>query len=309
MKKSTFQKLALASFAALLWSCQTPEENTTEETNANATTKLKPETDRASAASCGTMYALVLSAGTSTPVPGGLTSHIYKVDVCTSPTGYNYLSTINIGGTPVTSVTGLCDMPGTPGYAWAVTGVNSNFPSRLLKVQIISGAAVVATPTAAPLQDIENYGTTGLFLAIKEGTSTVMRVNVSTGACTPFSSASPTNQYNGLTFFGNKVHVISGLTNIMCPPNYGDIFEYDLAGNLVGRYSYKNLPANNIYTMKELGFHYDNCCKRWVVGSSTGIISNNFDITACTPSNPTFLLNTAATGQPHYAIYDFMLEP
>ncbi|VXB84579.1 conserved hypothetical protein [Flavobacterium sp. 9AF] len=306
MKNIFLKKLAFASLVAFFWSCQTPDESKPQENN--ALNKQEVTTNRAAAA-CGTMYALVLSAGTSTPVPAGLSSHIYKVDVCASPVAYNYLSTIKIGGTPVTSVTGLCDMPGAAGLAWAVTGANSNFPSRLLKVQLATGNAAVAFPTTVPLQDIENYGNTGFFLAIKEASSTIMKMDVTTGICTVFSSISPTNQYNGLTFVNNKVHVISGLTNMICNPNYGDIFEYDLAGILTSRYSYKNLPANNIYTMKELGFHFDSCCKRWVVGSSSGIISNNFDITACTASFPNFLLNTTTSGQPHYAIYDFMLKP
>lgn len=305
MKKITIMKLAVASVVALLWSCQTPDESSNEESNVNS----KTTSTSLRAPACGDMYALVLSAGTSTPVPAGLTSHIYKIDLCSSPTvGYSYLSSIKIGGTPVTGVTGICDMPGVPDYAWAVTGINSNFPQKLLKLQLSSGMANVVFNTTVPLQDIENYGNTGLFLAIKEASASIMKVDVTTGICSLFSSISPVSQYNGLTFVGNKVQAISGLTSIMCSPNLGDILEYDLSGSLTGRYSYKNLPANNTYTMKELGFHFDNCCKRWVVGSSSGIISNNFDVTACTPSSPIFLLNTLATGQPHYAIYDFMVE-
>ncbi|NHN24565.1 hypothetical protein FIA58_002655 [Flavobacterium jejuense] len=305
MKKSTIMKMALASVVTLLWSCQTPDESIEVDSKNNS--KTISTTSRAP--SCGDMYALVLSGGTSTPVPGGLSSHIYKVDLCSSPTvGYSYLSTLKIGTTLVTSVTGICDMPGVPDYAWAVTGANSNFPQKILKFQISTGAANIAANATAPLQDIENYGNTGLYLAIKEATSSILKVNVGTGVCNPFSSFPSFPQFNGLTFVGNKVQVISGLTNYICSPNYGDILEYDLGANLVGRYSYKNLPANNIFTMKELGFHYDNCCKRWVVGSSSGIISNNFDITPCTPSNPIFLLNTVTSGQPHYAIYDFMVE-
>ncbi|CAM4110522.1 MULTISPECIES: hypothetical protein [Flavobacterium] len=306
MKKKIVVKLVLACIVTLLWSCQTPDESDNLESNENN----KTTSNSLRAPACGSMYALVLSFGTSTPIPGGITSHVYKVDLCSSSTvGYNYLSTIKIGGTPVTSVTGLCDMPGASGYAWAVTGANSNFPQKLLKLELATGNAAVAFNTTVPLQDIENYGNTGLFLAIEEATSTIMKVNVSSGACVPFSSISPVAQYNGLTFVGNKVHVISGLTNYICSPNLGDILEYDLGGNLTRRYSYKNLPVNNIFTMKELGFHFDSCCKKWVVGSSSGIISNNFDVTPCTPPSPILLLNTFSTSQPHHAIYDFMVEP
>lgn len=261
-------------------------------------------------APCAPVYALVLSGSSGSPVPAGLISTIFKVDLCAAPTGYNFVSVINVAGVPVRSVTGLCNMPGVADFAWAVTGVNSNFPSKLLRVQISTGNASVVATTTTPLQDIENYGTTGLFVAIKEATSQLMRVNVGTGACVAFAPAGPTPQYNGLTVVGNKFHAISGTTNLICGPTYGDIFEYTTAGGAyVGKYSYKNLATNPSWTMKELGFHFDTCCgKRWTVGSSMGIISHNIDVTPCVLPNPNFLLNTTTTGQNYWYIYDFMIK-
>lgn len=308
--KNNLTRVAFA-LCTTLWffSCEKSDVSTTKETPQTKTQQKASAPASASAlASCGTVYALVLSGSSSSPVPAGFTSNIFKVDLCATPTAYAFVSQIKIGGTPVRSVTGLCNMPGVVDFAWAVTGVNSNFPSRILKVHIPTGSATIAATSTAPLQDIENFGATGLFVAIKEGTSQLMKVNPSTGACVPFAPAGPTAQYNGLTVVGNTFHAISGITNLVCPPTYGDIFEYTTAGGAyVNKYSYKNLAGNPTWTMKELGFHYDNCCgKRWTVGSAMGIISNNPNVAPCVLPNPTFLLNTTTTGQNFWYIYDFM---
>jgi hypothetical protein len=299
MKKTHFLRLlAVATVTAMtVWACQTTE------LSAPADVQTKPSS--AKAVACPTVYALVLSGSFGTPVPGALQSFIYKVDPCaiTLPSGFVGVSQIKIGNTPVTSVTGICDMPGVPNMAWAVTGINSNFPQRLLKVTISTGLATVAAITQAPLQDIENFGNTGLFVAIKEGTSQLLKVTVPTGVVSIFAPLGPTTQYNGLTVVGNNFQAISGLTNIICGPRVGDIFEYNTAGVLINNLSYKNLPGNSSWTMKELGFHYDNCCgKRWMVGSSSSIISNNIDVTACTPPTPILLRDARP-------IYDFMVKP
>jgi hypothetical protein len=260
------------------------------------------------------LYALALFDSAGTPVPAGFRSAIYKVDLCSSPIGYTFVSAIRNGLTPVTDVTGICDMPNVPDFAWAVTGMNSNFPRRLLRVRISTGAATIAAFTTVAglpvsMQDIENYNATGLFVAIREGTSQLMRVNVPGGACVAFAPVGPVAQYNGLTVVGNKFHAISGLTNLICPPNSGDIFEYPIAGGgYTGKFSYKNLPVNGTWTRQELGFYFDNYCnKRWVVGSSSGIISNNTNITPCILPTPIFLRNTF--GQNYRYIYDFMVKP
>jgi hypothetical protein len=64
--------------------------------------------------------------------------------------------------------------------------MNSNFSQKLLRVQISTGLASIAAGTTVPLQDIENYYSTGLFIAIQEGTSKLMKVDVSGGVCVAF---------------------------------------------------------------------------------------------------------------------------
>lgn len=308
--KNFATKIALVlSMAIFFLSCDKTEEEQLNTINKSGSQKQQNVMSQA-LAPCSTVYALVLSGSSGSPVPAGFASTIFKVDLCTSPTGYNFVSQINVGGVLVRSVTGLCDMPGVPDFAWAVTGMNSNFPSKLLRVQISTGAASVVATTTVPLQDIENFGNTGLFVAIKEGSSQLMKVSVPGGVCSVFAPPGPTAQYNGLTVVGNNFHAISGTTNLICSPTLGDIFEYTTAGGpYVAKYSYKNLTANANWTMKELGFHYDTCCgKRWTVGSSSGRISHNIDITPCTLPNPTFLLNTTTTGQNYWYIYDFMAK-
>jgi hypothetical protein len=296
--------LATSIFVLTLLSCQKTEiEEVTPAKEAKVINKKAP---------CPIVYALALTGSSGTPVPVGFQSAIYRVNLCSSPIGYGFVSSIRIGFIPVTDVTGICDMPGVPDFAWAVTGMNSNFPQRLLRVQISTGAAGIVAVTTVPLQDIENYGATGLFVAIKEGTSQLMRVSVPGGVCVAFAPVGPVNQYNGLTVVGAKFHAISGTTNFICTPNTGDIFEYPLAGgSYVAKYSYKNLPGSGTWTMKELGFHFDTCCgRRWVVGSSSGIISNNINITPCVFPNPTFLFNTLTSPAVNIKyIYDFMAKP
>lgn len=295
--------------ATAIISCEKTEVEQ-ESTTPNTENQKSQQNVSQALAPCPTTYALVLSGSSGSPVPAGFASTIFKVDLCASPTGYSFVSQINVGGVSVRSVTGLCDMPGVPDFAWAVTGINSNFPGKLLRVQISTGSASVVATTTVPLQDIENYGSTGLFVAIKEGTSQLMKVSVPGGVCSVFAPVGPTPQYNGLTVVGNKFHAISGTTSLVCSPTLGDIFEYNTVGGpYVAKYSYKNLTANANWTMKELGFHFDACCgKRWTVGSSMGIISHNTNITPCVLPNPTFLLNTGMTGQNYRYIYDFMAK-
>jgi len=301
MKKLNPSHFLLAGMISLsLFACQ----KTKEDIAAPLAEATAPGVDLSGnkTAACPATYALVLSGSSGTPVPPGFQSYIYKVGLC--PNAFTYVSQIKIGLTPVTDVTGICDMPTVPDFAWAVTGQNSNFPSKILRVRISTGAAGIVSNSAVPLQDIENFNNTGLFVAIREGTAQLMRVTPGTGACVLFAPAGPTNQYNGLAVVGNKFHAISGTTNLICPPLSGDIFEYNTVGGpYVGKYSYKNLPGNGAWTMKELGLYFDSCCgKRWVVGSSSGILSNNTNITPCIAPSPTFIFNTRY-------IYDFMLKP
>jgi hypothetical protein len=309
MKNLNLIFLALASSTFFtFWSCQTPDENDVTQTEKNNKQENKAENVPLE---CGNVYALVLSGSSGSPVASGLTSHIYNVDLCPETIDYTFQSSINIGGVPVMGVTGLCDFPGISGKAIAVTGINSNFPQRLLNVDIATGLAVVMLSTSVPLQDIENDGNTGDFYAIRENSSQIMKVNILTGICTVFAPVGPTAQYNGLISRGGFLYAISGSTNYICGPRRGDVFKYSLpgaGGGYVGKNSYKSaVPA---FTTEELGLFYDDCCGRnWVVGSSSNMISSNTDIIACTPNSATLLLDTTSTSQPHHSIYDFMLKP
>jgi hypothetical protein len=301
MKKNNFMRLLMvvSVITTVVWACQTNDLTIPADTQGEIS-----KSSSAKVAACPPVYALVLTGSAGSPVPAGFQSFIYQVNPCSSPVGFTAVSQIKIGVTPVTSVTGLCDMPGVVDMAWAVTGASSNFPKRLLRVKISTGAAAIVSTTTDFLQDIENYGNTGLFVAIKEGTSQLLKVTVPSGVTSAFAPAGPTAQYNGLTVVGTKFQAISGLTNLVCNPNTGDIFEYPTTGGpYTAKYSYKNLPGNGTWTMKELGFHFDACCaKRWMVGSSSNILSHNVNITACVPSSPVLLLQARP-------IYDFMVKP
>jgi hypothetical protein len=280
-------------------SCQKTENS--ESTKSSSELQLK---------STPAVYALAMSGSSGTPVSAGFRSAIYTVNLCSSPITYSFVSLIQIGSTPVTGVTGICDMPNTTDSAWVVTGKNSNFPQRLLGVQISTGKASIVSVTTVPLQDIENYYSTGIFVAIQEGTSQLMIVSVPGGVCTAFAPIGPVEQYNGLTVVGENFQTISGATDLICSSQAGDIFEYpSTGGSYIGKYSYKNLSVSSIWTEPELGFYYDNyCSKQWVIGSASGIISYNTDITPCISPNPTFLYSTIAGSAKYPYIYDFMIK-
>lgn len=302
MKKISLQVFSITLI--LLVSCQN-ELDVKEPTNI----KEEARTTLQRVASCPELYALVLPAsGTGSPVLPNINSYIYKIDLSTSPIGYTFKSQIKIGGIPVTGVTGLCDMSGIPDYAWAVTGQNSNFPKKILKVTISTGQATLEATTTDYLQDIENLDSSGNFVGIKEGTSQLLKINIWSGLCVPFGPVGPTKQYNGITIKSGKLYAISGLTDYICTPKRGDIFEYELSGgDYIGKYSYKS--SNASYTMKELGFYYDNCYgKNWLVGSSIGIITNNTSIIPCKTPYPSFLLNTPDTHENFHGIFDFMTK-
>jgi hypothetical protein len=293
MKTSNlFRLLAIVGIlTTTIWACQkTDVESTSTE---NETFK----SSNAKVAACS-LYSLVLNGNSGTPVAAGLQSFIFKVDPCSGATGL--VSQIKVGVKPVTCVTGLSNMLGVPGYAWAVTGKNSNFPGRILKVQISTGNASVG-PATEFLQDLENNGTD--YFAILEGTQKIFKVNVGSGLIT-FFAAPPTQQLNGMTFKGTDMYVISGNTSALCPPNSGDIWAYNsLTATPIGSGTYNNLPANANWTMKELGFHLDFCCQKTFMVGSAGIPSvlSNRTSLACALPNPTFLSNIKPT-------YDFMIE-
>lgn len=309
MKKSNwFIRIILVCFVLIFTMCQSPQVS---ETIDNGLYIDQSVLQNKSPKVCGNVYALVLSGSGGTPAASGLRSFIYNIDLCTSPVTYSFGAEIKIGEVNVTSVTGLCDMPGVAGFAWAVTGQNSNFPQSLLSVNLSTGDATVQLSTDKNLQDIENYGSSGNYYAIEEGTSKIVQLDISTGTTTYITNGAPTNFLNGLTFVGDKIYAISGISGLICPPKKGDIFVYELTGgNYIGKNTYKTLPQNSNYTTNELGFLYDDCCSNnWVVGSSFGIISQANNISSCNSPNPALLLDTSLTGESYTAIYDFMIKP
>ncbi|MCO6164367.1 hypothetical protein [Flavobacterium sp. NRK F7] len=290
-------------FCLLTLSCQDDfkEIETTQKEAKKATLEERPS-------ACPSLFALVLPAnGTGSPILPNIQSFIFKIDLGTSPVGYTFVSQIKIGGTPVTCVTGITDMTGTTDFAWAVTGINSNFPKKLLKVHIPTGNSSIVYTTTDYLQDIENLDATTL-VGIKEDSSQILKLDLSSGACSPFAPSGFPSQYNGLTIARGKLYAISGNTSFICPTRRGDIFEYELTGgDYINKYSYKSSVAS--YTMKELGLHFDFCYgKGCVVGSAQAILSNNTNIKPCITPYPSFLLNTVTTHQNYHGIYDFMTK-
>ncbi len=305
MNKSSFfsQAIVVFSIVVAFFSCQTNQEE--------AEVPVKKTSSAKIALGCN-LYSLCLSGNSGTPVPAGFQSFINKVDPCSGVTSTSVQ--IKQGGiTPVTSVTGLSNMVGSLGGAWGTTGKNSNFPTRILKINIATGFASVGPTTVLNvlggsklnLQDLENNGT-GYF-AIIEGTNRIVSVDIGTGICKFFASA-PTNQLTGLTFAGTTMYVISGNTAGNCPGFSGDIWAFNsltppLAPVIATR-TYNNLPINANWTMKELGFHFDACCgfKKFIVGSAgvPSVMSYNSAI-ACGGVNPTFMSFIKPT-------YDYMAD-
>lgn len=291
--------IASIAFAAFIFtSCEKNE--TSNPSNISPEDNMAvSKTENATAANCE-VFSLVLSGSTGTPHIGGLGSFIVRTDVCSGMA----LSSVQIklGGNPVTSVTGLSKSH-LAGEFYAVTGANSNFPRRIMRVNMLGNVvgminAWFGSPNQlVPLQDIEWRGVGADYYAIKEGSNTIFKVNVATGQCTVYA-APPTNQLNGLTFdSAGRMWVISGTTNAVCAPKTGDMWSYAgiMVGALMATRTYNNLPANSNWTMKELGLNFDTCCgKRWIVGSSSGVYSNNGTIT-CTGPNPTFIANIKPT--------------
>ncbi|WP_130734160.1 hypothetical protein [Flavobacterium sp. J27] len=293
--------IAIGAFCIVAIACQNDFKEV-ETTN----TSQKEITFSEKLAPCPELYALVLPAnGTGSPILPNVESFIFKIDLSITPIDYNFVSQIKIGGVPVTCVTGITDMLGVPNYAWAVTGVNSNFPKRLLKVKITTGQASIANTTTDYLQDIDNLDANTL-VGIKEGSSQIMKIDISSGTCSPFGPSGFPSQYNGLTVSGGKLYTISGNTDYICSGKRGDIFQYELTGgDYTEKFSYKSTSSS--YTMKELGFYYDACYgKKWLIGSAQAIISNNTNIKPCAIPYPTFILNTVTTHQNYHGIYDFM---
>jgi hypothetical protein len=246
------------------------------------------------------VYSLILGGSTGTPHAAGLDSYIAPVDVCTGVT----LGAVQImaGAVAVKSVTGLTKSH-FAGEFYAVTGANSNFPNKIMRVN--AAGSVISMINAwfgspnqiVPIQDIEWKAAGALeYFAIKEGSNTIFKVNVVTGQLSIFNSTIPTAQLNGLTFDSlGRMWVISGQTNANCATGFGDMWALNAAGTVVLTRTYNNLPANPTWVGQELGLHFDTCCvKRFVVGSSSMVMSNNTN-NLCGGLTPTFINNVKPT--------------
>jgi hypothetical protein len=239
------------------------------------------------------VYSLVLAGFSGTPHFAGLDSYLVNVDMNTGNS--TAASQIKIGVTPVKTVTGITKIPANIPTLYGVTGINSNAPGRLLKINPATGATAIVGLTKklnnVPvfLQDIEYCTANNRFYAIEEATN---RIYWSPNGLNwmPFAAVPPSYQLNGLTFRNaggiTSLWVISGAGNVFCGGNLGDMWEFTLAGVLIGT---KNYNATNVlWTNKELGLDYNSstvCAVRnFVVGSASGFLSNNMTLCPGVPA-------------------------
>lgn len=265
--------------------------------------ELKVNTEEKILAAACEEYSLVLAGASGTPHIAGLQSFLANVNIATgATTAASPIINISVATTPpITTMTGITKVQGSTLYG--VTGMNSNFPNSLFKINAANGNATFValtvsgmTTTAIALQDIERNPTNGRYYAIKEGTNQIWASNNAINwfllAVTP--SAVP---LNGLTFRNNQLWVIAGGGAGLCGLNVGNMYSYTLAGALTGSTSYN--AANPTWTNKELGLTFYNpggCVpKNFVVGSAMNILSNNMNL--C-PMAPVFISQIKPT-------YDF----
>ena len=257
-------------------------------------------------------YSLVLSGSTGTPHASGLLSYLANVDMVSGTT--TGASPIMLSsGANIRTVTGITRVPGTPPLLYGVTGMNSSHPRRLIRIDPATGISTIAgitrignTPTA--FQDIEYCASNSRFYAIKEGTNQIYRSN--NGLLWQYLATAPSGNapLNGLTVVAAsgmvRIWVIAGQRNVVCSGNYGDMYEYNLAGVLQSTSSYNASSSSGInWVNKELGLHYvsgSTACtvRNFVVGSALNILSHN--LTLC-PTAPVFISQIKPT-------YDFAFK-
>ncbi len=241
------------------------------------------------------VYSLVLAGNSGTPHIGGLDSYLVNVDMNTGNSVA--ASQIKIGVTPVKTVTGITKVPSAVPTIYGVTGINSNVPGRLLKINPATGATIIVGNTMIGntqvfLQDIEHCTSNNRYYAIVEGTNRIaISVNGLTWVLLP-NVIPTTYQLNGLTFRaaggGVRMWVIAGAGTAFCSPNFGDMWELTLAGGLVSTNKYN--ATNALWTNKELGLDYNfstiaACAPRnFVVGSAMGFLSNNMTLCPALPA-------------------------
>lgn len=306
MKTSIKTLVAVAASAVILFGCEKTQDLeptlvSSQKAALQTDTNLSDESlksvspDKVLAVGCE-IYSLVLAGNSGTPHIGGLDSYLVNVDMATGNT--TAASQIMIGAIAVKSVTGITKAPSsatTPPIIFGVTGINSNFPGRLLKINPVTGAAVNAGPTMLGnlpvfLQDIEYCLANNRYYAIVEGTNRI--VSSPNGlAWVNMPNIIPANvQLNGLTFrtVGNitRLWVIAGAGNTFCGVNFGNMWQLALNGAFISTSNYN--AANALWTNKELGLDFNantGCVPRnFVVGSAMGILSNNLNLCPALPA-------------------------
>jgi hypothetical protein len=321
MKTSVYSMgFVVATLFATLLSCETSTElNPTASQPSNPKTKNSQDNlltnqewvgnnskENVLAAACEE-YALVLAGNTGTPHMGGLQSFLMNVNIATGmTTAASSITNGSISTLPIIeSMTGITKLQGNALYG--VTGVNSNFPNRLFVINAATGVAnpvgptvVGSTTTSISLQDIERYPQTGVFYAIKEGTNQIWRSTNALNWTLLATAPTPTGlPLNALCFRNNRLWVLSGPANTLCGTNYGNMYQYNLAGVLMGVSSYNASVAQITWINKECGMTFYNpggcVAKNFAVGSAMGILSNN--MTLC-PAVPTLISQIKPT-------YDF----
>ncbi|MFN8354469.1 MAG: hypothetical protein U0Y10_08490 [Spirosomataceae bacterium] len=285
MKKTILSMgILVGAWAAV--SCQEQSENPAPQ----ATSANRVASDVTTAAACN-VYTLFLNGATGTPA-AALDSYLGQTDMCTGNS--ITVAAIRLSATTgpiIKAVTGLTTIPGSPDL-YGTTGRNSNYPSRLLKINSTTGIATIIITTKSvtggtiSLQDIERKGS--VFYAIVEASGQVVKVDVATGICTNYANF-PNVTLNGLTFdTSNRLWVIAGASKLNCAPNWGDMWGMNMGTGLTQITSYK--AANGLWVQRELGLHFDTCCKKnWVVGSASNFLSYNLSL--C-PTAAIFVNNT-----------------
>jgi hypothetical protein len=241
--------------------------------------------DKVLAAPCEN-YSLILSGITGTPHAAGLSSYLANVNMVTGLT--TAVSPITVGGAIVRTVTGITKIPAVVPTLYAVTGQNSATPRRLLRVNPATGASAIVGPTVMAgvqiaLQDIEHCPTNNRYYAIQEGTNRIM-VSINALNWTVLATVPTNYRLNGLTFrtttTGTTLWVIAGQGATLCGVRLGDMYNYTLAGGLIGTNSYN--AATPGPTTPELGldFYANTACavRNFVVGSASGTLSFNLNL-------------------------------
>lgn len=296
--KTNFKNLGALTiaFSVALFSCEksqdlAPTTNNATLSKGNATTQnwLSDEslktTDQEKVLAVGCEnYSLVLAAVTGTPHTPGHDSYLVNVDMVTGASTAS--SPITVGGAFVKTATGITKpAPAAGAVLYGVTGQNSSIPNRLIRINPATGASVILGFTTmggvqVSLQDIEYSSTSGRYYAIKEGTNQILQ-SLNGLNWTNFAIVPTNYRLNGLTFRTvggiTSLWVIAGASNFTCGPNYGDMWEYSLAGALIGTRSYNAATTGPVNPELGLDYFESTACgvSYWAIGSANGVLSRN----------------------------------